>query len=355
MSDPTLNVGSGGGFINDRPIDLANYQTGAWDTAQWGATTKMLARDVSIGASEQGIADPYTGKMLVPPEAPVDKDTLNEKYGIDGVLHFDQSMPDSAARQMYAAAREDQARQDAVARRPHDLLSSVEDFGVGAITSALDPVNVASYAMVPELGASRFVAGLAGHVLEGAAEGALSQLPLSAMQAADARMRGQTYTLGDIMADVGYGALLGGVAHGAGEYFKMLRGGSEAGEAIDKAPLENREGALRTSLAQLADGRPVEVAPYFDSSGGMFDKATRLGEAQRLAADPYADAPTLAEAKPSTTPELDRLAADNAAIEQHIQRIAPGTDLSDTKAVLEDGESLSRAYEQAASCIALAG
>ena len=352
-----------GGPVDDRPLDVANVPSSAGELFSPAELTQQLGRGEANFASQYGVASPETGEQILPPEPAVAKDDLNKQVPADlaSQLHFENDLPQSVADNIIQAKRDEMMRQSALERRPAGILAGAATMGMGLLNGALDPLNLAT-AFIPGIGEIR-AATIAGRVGIAAAEGAAQQAPLVGLRYALSKGEQANYSLGDAIGDVAFGAILGGGARLIGE---GIRGGAgalaesiglkspEAAEAIDGAPLAAREGALRTSLAQLAEDRPVEVSPYFDSSGGMFDTATRLSEAQRLAADPTADAHILPEAKLATTPELEQLQAENEALAAHIERIEPGHDMTEADAATEQGESLSRAYEQAASCLSLA-
>ena len=132
------------------------YPASVWDSQQPFELTRQLGRAVVGAEARYGAVDEF-GQQIIAPEPPVDPASLNAKWGIPGHLTFDNPLPDSVARSMNDAKRDELARQDAVARSSAGMLTR---FGAGLITGALDPLNLAA-AFVPAIGEARAAGWLA--------------------------------------------------------------------------------------------------------------------------------------------------------------------------------------------------
>ena len=339
-----------GPILDDRDLEaqgLSAIPTPVGAVFNPAADTRQLLRGEENSAATYGIADPERGTMLVPPEPTISADDASkqaEDQHLD--LRFDNPVPQSVVDNLIQAKQDEATRAQALARRPSGIGSGLATAGVGLLGAALDPLNIAT-GFIP--GVAEVRAGtLLGRAAIGAAAGAAQQVPLSALRYGLTKGEQGEYSIADVIADVAFSSILGGTIGslhgGAGAVAEEV--GQKAlpeAAAVDSAPLKTRQGALQTSIAQMAEGRPVEVSPFFESSGGMFN--SRFAEAERLAADPLAATPSLKEAT-VLPPETGALNTESADLAAHIQRMDP-------EAKVEPAVDYTAAYEQAASCVAM--
>jgi hypothetical protein len=162
----------------------------------------------------------------------------------------------------------------------------------------LDPLNAAA-AFIPVVGEARYARWLAqaGGLGErvairagvGAARGAAGNIPLVAMHYGIAQETQEDYTAANALLDIAYGAAFGAVLHtGLGPVTERgmiarerarieaegLTGTSipaaeqtPLARTIEAAPLEVKEGALRSSIAAAAEDRPVAAADVLHTAG----------------------------------------------------------------------------------------
>ena len=256
----------------------------------WFGLEKQIGRAIDYGNQRDDTLgrtrfSGITGQTSTP--APMLSATeTNQQYGDIG-LNFTGPVPAATAAEMAAAKRAELVREDIARRAPDGLINNAERFGAGFVTSALDPLNIAA-SFVPVVGQARYVAMLrgagdsVGRALVrfgiGAAQNAAGQVPLEAARYGLTRNEQGDYDATNAMLDIAYGSLLGGGLHVAGGFVHDLVRGAPAPVGNQPAPdpltekftgspqsqlvandIAARETALRVSLAQMADGRPVEV------------------------------------------------------------------------------------------------
>lgn len=290
----------------------------------WFGLTRQLGRylqnlpdpDVRGAPNVAGNIDLSSGRPLnpdlAPPAPPLSAAEATAKYGIDGELEFDNPIPESVALSLYEAKRDELARQDAARRAPAGFASGAERFGAGFVANALDPLNVAA-SFIPVVGEARYASWLAGagsalgragvRAGVGAAQGAVGQVPLSALRYSLSQQEQADYSAADALTDIAYGGLLGGGLHAfGGALHDGLYGGFRGSDAaqIADADLPTREAAMRSAVAQLADGRPVEVRPAFDAGlRRELLSGTTLGRRPELPGESLFD-----RAEPETVPPI---------------------------------------------------
>lgn len=193
----------------------------------------------------------------------------NDKYGIGDVLKFDTAVPESVAAELNAAKRAELARADTIRRAGGGLLLGAAELGTGLAVNLLDPLNLAA-SLVPAVGPARYAAWLARAgeslgaraavragvgALQGAAGTALIEgavLPMARSEQAD-------YTMADALLNVALGGIIGGGLHVVGGALAdRFTARGDVGRALEAAPIETRDAALRGAVAQLADGGQVQ-------------------------------------------------------------------------------------------------
>ena len=190
------------------------------------------------------------------------------------------------------------------------MLNTIAGVGTDFLSQALDPINAAS-AFIPVVGEARYASWLAdaGGVVGrtalragvGAAQGAVGQAAIEPLRLGLAAGEQSDYTATDSLLNIAYGGLLGGGLHSvAGAIADVLHGPfksspgrtASGADAIQAAPLSVREAALRSSIAALAEGRPVEVEPLFTGNelGGRTRTLADLeNENQSMLGEPATD------------------------------------------------------------------
>ena len=195
-----------------------------------------------------------------------------------------------------------QARtQDALARGPHGFTAGAAYFMSGLGAAMLDPINLAS-AFIPvargvgmagdlalagrlgEAGAAASTAGrVAARLRVGAVEGGVGQAMLEPLTAYRASQEQEDYGITDTLMNVGFGTVLGAVAHtglGAiGDRIAYAERGRKAGDLLDaaktaperaafaadsaadklqSADMETNAAIFRSEVAAAADGRKMD-------------------------------------------------------------------------------------------------
>jgi hypothetical protein len=286
------------------PVSSDQVPSSAFEGQDWYGTTKWAAEALSRGyemSQEMGVA-PADSVSFSPP-APQPQQPLltpeeaNAQYGIKSQngempdLTFDKPISDSAAASMSADWHEKMLRQDALARAPGGIVNGLGRWGVGMAAFLLDPVNLAASFMpiVSEarVGAALANAGFGGletslagrtamRMATGFVAGSANFTPIIGLRYGLSQLEGHDYGAADAMADIisggvgvaGLHTLVGGALDIFGRGFRAT---PEAG-VIDTDPVA-REAALRTAVAQVADGRsvdiraPVNIAALEDAQG----------------------------------------------------------------------------------------
>jgi hypothetical protein len=293
--------GSTGGMLQ-RWQERAAYQPGVS-----GTLGRAFA---NLAAADAGAPPVYDQDLSPIPSPMLSADEANTKYaplGPDGkpAKITETPIPDALA-QMIGKAKADEIQRAGVIARFENSRSLPVTFGTGAVAFMLDPVNAAS-AFIPGFGeetvAARLGGGLlgrtAGRLVEGATGGALAQAPLSALRYGLGQEEASDYGLRDAFRDVLFGAAGNAAVHvGLGTVGDVLgRSGTAAPIPREVAPVVNSDAttkydAMRASVAQVAEGRPVNVSPIFEpkapqrpediidflqSKGGVQNESGELG------------------------------------------------------------------------------
>lgn len=233
--------------------------------------------------------------------AMLDYETARNKAKAAGVsVQLDPKGMTEGALDMLIERKRFQARtQDALARGPQGFAAGSAYFLTGLGAAMLDPINLAS-AFIPvargvgmtadialagrlgEAGAAVTTAGrAAARIRVGAVEGAVGQAMLEPLTAYRASQEQEDYGITDTLLNVGFGAVLGAVAHtglGAlGDRAVAAQRGRKAGDLIDaartapevfardsaaaklqSADLETNAAVFRSEIAAAADGRNMD-------------------------------------------------------------------------------------------------
>lgn len=304
MTEPFVGLTTGPALDTpDRQAQIGTLPSGAWEQWEWLGDTTKAFHFLERGAESVGA--PANRPFRAPPSynPPADLITAEEaekKYGITGRLGFKdytKGISDAVAQNLYQRALEDLRRRDIASRAPPGIMNGLARFGVGLLSQGLDPLDMAAN-FIPVVGEARYAKWLAeaGGALErtaihagvGAARGAVGNVPIVAMQYGIAQEEQADYSSANALLDLAYGAGLGAIVHtGIGRFTekRMIREHNErlreaatevlgeevAGvpqpaplaDAVARAPLEVREGALRSAIAAAAEDRPVESGLIF--------------------------------------------------------------------------------------------
>jgi hypothetical protein len=260
--------------IDAMPSSLADRAAGDFDTLP----TVEISHAIGRAFAQSGV-DPESGYPVMPPEPTIPADAANSQYGIPGQLKFDSDIAPSVAKGMYDDKRAALMRQSVAARQPSGFINGAEGMATDFAVNALDPLTVAS-SFIPVVGEARYGAWLAdaGSALAragvragvGAAQGVVGTAPIAALQYGLSKQEQGDMTATDALLNIAYGGILGGGLHALGgaigDAWRGAPGSPAAAQAasIDAAPLATKEAALRTAIAQVAEGRPVEVMPVLD-------------------------------------------------------------------------------------------
>jgi hypothetical protein len=339
--------------ITDYPTPLGEYLG-----AQVGGTLQGIADRYSylggarpdntvIGYSMEGV--PLYGndasQTRVPPEqAQPQLDAAGVKLAAPAEGMYQDTLDSLVQRQ-----HEQTARQVAIAASPTGA-RSVLGFGAQALTSMLDPINLAT-AFVPVIGPMKYTALLAeasGPLARfgiragvGAAEGAVGTALVQPLDYLAARNQGDDFTMTQALENIAFGAAFGGGLHSIGGALHDVMAGApkkldttietdvpntltdnpvtaragqqpitirlDTGEA-QISPLgaawmnnsvshETRIAATTTSIGQLLDGRHVQVEPIIRADPDFqYTMATRQ--------QPTDMASALAQARTDIEPQL---------------------------------------------------
>lgn len=284
------------------PRTLEEYPSGlglgAAFAEGWRRNPAMsLADSTALDIAERG-APTYgfraPGPRQEPDSALLSAAEANQWFGIPGELTFDHAIPARAARLRYEWKRDELRRRSALARASQSTGAALARMGASFLAQALDPVNLAA-SFIPVVGEARYarliqLAGTSAFARGGvragvgAVEGAVGAAIVEPLVWQGARVRGEQYDLWDSLANVGYGAALGGGLHsigGAGadvvrSYLTRRRAGKlTAGEQlVESIGRPTHEAATQGAIAAVSEGRPVRVAEVL----AVVDPRTKVPE-----------------------------------------------------------------------------
>lgn len=213
--------------------------------------------DLEIGTTVTAAADRVP---LMPAEE------ANARFGVQGRLQFTEPVAEAVARDLNEHHRANAVREDIIARREGGILTGgAARFAVGLGSAVLDPLNIAS-AFVPFAREARIAAmlgsaaeGVAGRALvrgiQGAGAGFVGTVALEPANYWLSRRDQDDYTMGDVITNLAFGTIMGGFLQGGVGAIADRR----RGQLPPWSP-EMHEGAIRQSVAAVAEGRPVLAA-----------------------------------------------------------------------------------------------
>jgi hypothetical protein len=195
----------------------------------------------------------------------IDAETARQRVkdaGLDGRLTVpDTGIASGALDIMMERKHNEVRRQDILSRAPTGLGPASAKLGTAFATSMLDPLNV-GLAFVPVVGEARYmkylaqtrgVLGRAGvragvGALEGATGAAISEPFVYAAKTQEQA----DYGFQDSLLNVAFGTVFGGGLHAVP---------GAIGDAISRLRVTEKEGLLRTAVAQAVQGEPVNLDP----------------------------------------------------------------------------------------------
>ncbi|HEV2186934.1 MAG TPA: hypothetical protein VGR70_06985 [Stellaceae bacterium] len=235
--------------------------------------------EISRAESEGNIpmdAGEAVGQALAPPRTDlIDPDTLNQRYGIEGRLKFTAPLTENAAADIYDRKRAEIVREDVINRREPSLLTGgLARLGAGlagGLPGLVDPLNIASafIPVLPEARTAAWIARAGESTLAragtragiGAIQGAAGQLALTPLQYVLSKNDQEDFTASDALFNIALGGVMGAGLHVAFGGVGDVLGHADRPQiaALDQADPDIREALLRSSVAAIADDKPVDV------------------------------------------------------------------------------------------------
>ena len=254
----------------------------------------------------------------------------NAEYAVPGRLNFTEPVSRTTARDLHDFNTNSAIREDVIARRQGGVgTGMVARFAAGLPAAIIDPLNVAS-AFLPGVREARVAsvlggaaAGVGGRLavrgIAGASAGLVGAAALEPLNYWLAQQDKDDYTMGDVLTNLAFGTVLGGVLHSGIGVVRDRRG------ALPAWSPEMHEAALRHTLAATVEGRPVEAAAAMEFVAARaarteledylatITRVSRSAEDALTAADSKAAALATAEARMTALrDELDGVRAEIA-------------------------------------------
>lgn len=285
-----------------RGIERSQY-TSMTDRQEAEAQGRMAAADPNLMPGQPPQDDYFDGLKSGPaiPTPTLSAEDANKKYapiGPDGkqTKITDQPIPEGVA-QLVGKAKSDEIEREGIISRYSDAHSLPVTFGTGLVGFMMDPLNTASL-FLPGLGEETVLNGLGrvgmatssiaaktvSRATAGAVTGGISQAPLSLARWGMGTEEASDYSLRDAFKDMAFASAGGAILHaGFGAVGDALRArrvmpadiaaeaatappNAMAGDAasILHADAPTKMDAMRSAVAQVAEGREVDVLPVFD-------------------------------------------------------------------------------------------
>lgn len=206
--------------------------------------TSSLARMTELTAAEFG-----ESKILEPEEA-------NKIYGIKGQLSFAEPVKAQVAKIKHERKVEEIER-DKLLSRANGFVENGVAIGSDLMAAILDPINIAA-SFVPVVRGARAAklykrfSKFRARLNIGAAEGFAGATLVEPIILAGAVSEDSNYTAYDSFMNIAFGGPLGGGLHTIGGFI---------GDKFKSITRNAHEDAVRTAVAQAAEGKAVEVEP----------------------------------------------------------------------------------------------
>lgn len=262
------------------------------------------------GESDTGAQDAPVGAALLDRATPVspmmDPTEYNKKYAPQGTTLGDKPMPESVAQDLGAQKFADIQRDDII-RRNESQHNWATNFSTSTVAFMTDPTNIVAtflpgigeenvMAAAGRLGITGLTARIGARAVAGASGGALGMVPLTGAEMLASNLTGANdYDLRSAFRDMMMGAATGALIHSGimgtarevGVKFGWMNPDEAQRFSMSQNPLVKAD-AMKTAVAQVAEGKPVDVQPVFDIAAAR-DAETELrtwtAQRQRIAAE----------------------------------------------------------------------
>lgn len=262
-------------------------------------------------------------------------DDANARYGIKGVLSFDQPVSSALARTLNDEKQNDLIRQNTIRNGPDGVISGTLSTVAGAVPSFLDPINYAA-TLIPGLGEERIgmalgsaaaraegfgmervadsllsaegmnrrvgaalSGSLPGRVVQGASQGAIGMAALEPLNMYLDRDEHNDWSAGQALGNIAFGGIMGGSLHGLGYAF---------GKRLERAGTNAKGQVLADGLTSMASDSPSNA----DSLLNIHEVQNARDDLDRTMSE-HGSAPD--EATPQV-PLRDRIADDLSRLRQ---------------------------------------
>lgn len=245
------------------------------------ATSHVLAMEyasaVRAGGDAFGAIGAYVHSKLYEDNFFTPEEWKESEYFREGVEVGEDGVAESTA-QSLAAAYDRRMTKDLILSRAKSGFG-MSRFGVSIVGSILDPINIgAAFAAPAAVGlnatartaAIKATSGIvsrygvtAGRVAAGAGEATLGAALVEPVMYTGSQLNQDPYTLYDSFVNLTAGAILGGAVTGIGGKFA---------DVFKRADPETVNQALRVSISDLVDGRPVNVERVIDADPNISPK-----------------------------------------------------------------------------------
>lgn len=211
-----------------------------------------------------GLQDRYK-----PPTQKISAEEANERFGLDGQLHFDKPITAEAAQMMMNLKQEEIQRNQIINSYDAGGWDNVAAFGVNMVASMLDPVQLGAM-FVPIVGEARYAAmvgkvGVGGaRLAKGAIEGFVGTAALEPFILANNKALQYDYNEWDSFMNITFGTVLGSGLHwGAGKLGDLIDRGYISGGTHNKA--------AQTAAGQMLSDQRINVEPILKAEASTAD------------------------------------------------------------------------------------
>lgn len=274
-------------FISGDPIEAASVQQQGTDNMP-STLGQTLGAAVSEGIHDtpvMGIADWVRHRAQALDPNILTAGQANSRYQAPG-LKFSAPVSDALANDLYQQKHAQAIRQATMASGPGGILGGTARIGGGLLPQFLDPLNVAS-AFVPGMGEARAASilgrigvesGLATRALAGATQGMAGQAALEPLNYGISQDEHNDWTMGQALANVAFGGLLGGGMHMAFPARELEKAqptkdmaptlddmANPVSDRMESLSPEARNVATNEAVAALAQDRPNVVGELTDA------------------------------------------------------------------------------------------
>ena len=198
----------------------------------------------------------------------------DKRFSPPGEHLFSKPISEGLAR-IIGRQRREEIEREAVHARFAENHNPVVTFGVDTAAFLSDPLNLATM-FVPGLGEERIAAFVGGRAIStvagrtavravaGATAFDAAQLPLSAMKYGLGQEEHSDYGMRAVLGDLAMGAVLGAAGHAIGGGLREI--GWRHADSLMNMDAASRHAALRTSVAQVVEGKPIDVSAVYDTA-----------------------------------------------------------------------------------------